>query len=422
LNTGYVEEVARREKVGVAALTKDIDSGRVVILGNSCRASVIPTGIGAMLKVKVNANIGTSQDHAKPELELQKTWVAVRAGADTIMDLSTGGDIDDIRRRIIDSADVPLGTVPVYQAGIEAVKKYGRITDMTENDIFTVIEKQMKDGVDFITVHCGVNRKSSEIVMKNTRIIPIVSRGGAFHLEWISTHGKENPLYEHYDRLLEMAKAFNVTLSLGDGFRPGCLHDATDTVQIQELIVLSELVQRARSAGVQVMVEGPGHVPLGQIKANVLMEKKICDGAPFYVLGPIVTDVAMGYDHIAAAIGGAIAASSGADFLCYVTPSEHIGLPMPEDVREGVMAFRIAAHSADISRGYPGAADWDLDISRARKELNWDKMIELAIDPERAAQMRKANFPADDEVCTMCGDFCAVRRGDRVSQQDKSEK
>jgi phosphomethylpyrimidine synthase len=327
------------------------------------------------------------------------------------MDLSTGKFIDKTRKKIVENSPVMVGTVPIYQAAREAAEKYGFIGKMTVDDLFDVIERHCKDGVDFITVHCGVTQSSLERLRKEGRIMNIVSRGGALIAEWMVYNDAENPLYEHYDRLLEIAKKYDVTLSLGDGMRPGCIADATDRCQIEELITLGELVDRAREADVQAMVEGPGHVPLDQVEANILLQKRLCHGAPFYVLGPIVTDVAPGYDHITGAIGGAIAAKAGADFLCYITPAEHLALPDVEDVKQGVIAARIAGHAADIVKGVPGALEWDIEMAKARENLDWEKQFELAIDPETARRYREERAPQEDEkTCTMCGKLCSIKR------------
>ncbi len=407
--TPEMEGVAREEGVELYTLMETVTAGRAVIPANRGHRGLRPKGIGEGLTVKVNANIGTSSDHADPTEELQKLEVAMEAGADTVMDLSTGGDIDAIRRLILERSPLPVGTVPIYQAAIEVAQRKGGIVLMTPDDIFDVIEGHAKDGVDFVTVHCGVTMSTLERLKAQGRITDIVSRGGAFLTTWMIYNERENPLYEQFDRLLEIAQRYDVTLSLGDGLRPGCLADATDRPQVQELLLLGELTERAWEAEVQVMIEGPGHVPLDQIEANILLEKKLCKGAPFYVLGPLVTDVAPGYDHIVCAIGGALAAYYGADFLCYVTPAEHLKLPTPEDVREGVIATRIAAHAADVARGRRGAGAWDAEISRARKALDWERQIQLSIDPAKARRYREESRPQMDEVCTMCGKFCAIK-------------
>ncbi|RLA84717.1 MAG: phosphomethylpyrimidine synthase, partial [Deltaproteobacteria bacterium] len=358
---------------------------------------------------KVNANLGTSPDHADLQEELLKLRLALEAGADAVMDLSTGGNLDEIRRTILRHCPVPLGTVPIYQAAVETAQRKGAIVHMTLDDIFEVIERQARDGVDFMTVHCGLTFRALERLKKQGRVTGIVSRGGAFLATWMIYNDRENPLYEYFDRLLEIAKKYDVTLSLGDGLRPGSLADATDRVQLEELLTLGELVEEAWKEGVQVMVEGPGHVPLDQIEANVKVQKRVCRGAPFYVLGPLVTDIAPGYDHIACAIGGALAAYHGADFLCYVTPAEHLRLPKPEDVREGVIAARIAAHAADLARGRQDAWQRDLEMSRARSSLDWKRQMELCIDPLKAQKLRAERLPTERDVCTMCGKFCAIK-------------
>ncbi len=407
--TPEMEAVALQEGLEPEALMEKVASGRAVIPANVNHRGLTPRGIGEGLRVKVNANIGTSSDQTDLEEELRKLEAALEAGTDTVMDLSTGGDLDQIRRKILERCPLPLGTVPIYQAAIEAAERKGGIIFMTPDDIFKVIERQAQDGVDFMTVHCGVTLASLERLRRQGRITDIVSRGGAFLATWMIYHGKENPLYEQFDRLLEIASRYDVTLSLGDGLRPGSVADATDRPQLQELIFLGELAEEAWEENVQVMIEGPGHVPLDQVAANIQLQKRICKGAPFYVLGPLVTDIASGYDHIACAIGGAIAAYWGADFLCYVTPAEHLRLPTPEDVREGVIATRIAAHAAEVARRRPSAWQRDLEMSQARKALDWDTQIRLSIDPEKARKYREQSPPSTDEVCTMCGKFCAIK-------------
>jgi phosphomethylpyrimidine synthase len=365
-------------------------------------------GVGHRLRTKVNVNIGTSKDFQNVEDELRKVDVALAYEADTIMDLSTGGDLKKIRHLILDRAPVPLGTVPIYQAAIEAIDRRGSIVALTVDDLFAAIEDQAREGVDFMTVHCGLTMRAIERLKSQGRVADIVSRGGAFHLAWSLHNGKENPLYEHYDRLLELARAYDFTLSLGDGLRPGSILDATDRPQIEELLTLGELVKRAWAAGVQVMVEGPGHIPLDQVEMNVKLQKRVCHGAPFYVLGPLVMDIGAGYDHIVGAIGGAIAAAAGADFLCYVTPAEHLGLPSADDVREGLIASRIAGHAADIVKGLPGALERNLRISQARKRLDWEGQQALALDPRKFEAVRR-NRRSGSAACSMCGDYCAMR-------------
>ena len=405
--SSQMELVARDAGVDAEFVRQGVAGGTIVIPANINHYNLIPCGIGQGLKTKVNANIGTSSDFCSVDVELEKLHVAIEAGADAVMDLSTGGDISAIRQAIINSSPVAIGTVPIYQAAISAVDSHGAIVKMTVDDLFGGIEEHIRDGVDFITVHCGVTQQAIAKLKQQGRVADVVSRGGAFLIGWMLHNERENPLYEYYDRLLEMAREFDVTLSLGDGMRPGCIADATDRAQVEELLVIGELVERAQQAGVQAMVEGPGHLPLDQVEANVRLEKSICKGAPFYVLGPLVTDVAAGYDHITGAIGGAIAAAFGTDFLCYVTPSEHLSLPDPEDVRQGVIASRIAAHAGDIVKGVKGAADWDRQMSAARKRLDWDEQAKLSLDPARSRRVH-GQHTSTGAACSMCGDFCAM--------------
>jgi len=410
VTTPEMKAVAEKEEVDIQWLMEKIARGRIVIPANVNHEGRQACGIGEGLAVKVNANIGTSSDKVDLDEELAKLKVSIEAGADTIMDLSTGGDIDLCRRKILEQSPIPVGTVPIYQAVVETLNQGEGLVHLTVDKIFEVIEKHVTDGVDFITVHCGLTLAALEQLKAQGRVTDIVSRGGAFLTTWMLHHNRENPLYEHFDRLLSVAKQYDVTLSLGDGLRPGCLADATDRAQIHELITLGQLTKRAWEADVQVMIEGPGHVPLNQIKANVLLEKQICHHAPFYVLGPLVTDIAAGYDHVACAIGGAVAGEAGADFLCYVTPTEHLCLPGIEDVREGVIVTKIAAHAADIARGRESAIERDRKMSAARKNLDWATMLELAIDPKKASRLRAENPPVEDDVCTMCGKFCAIKQ------------
>ncbi len=409
ITTPEMQAVARKEQVDSEWLRKKIADGRIVIPANVRHEGLSHCGIGEGLFIKVNANIGTSSDNADIDNELAKLRTAIEAGSDSVMDLSTGNDMDACRRQVMKASPVPVGTVPIYQAVIETVEEQGGLIHLTPEKIFEVIERQVADGVDFITVHCGVTLAALEALKRQGRMTDIVSRGGAFLATWMLHHGLENPLYEHYDRLLAVAKQYDVTLSLGDGLRPGCLADATDRAQIHELMTLGELTKRAWAEDVQVMIEGPGHVPLNQIKANVLLQKQLCHNAPFYVLGPLVTDVAAGHDHVACAIGGAVAGEAGADFLCYVTPTEHLCLPSVEDVREGVIVTKIAAHAADIARGNRLAIERDRKMAAARKDLDWDSQIELAIDPQKAKRIREANPPSEKDVCTMCGKYCAIK-------------
>ncbi len=410
ITTPEMEIVAEKEKVNVLELRDKIAQGRVVIPANIKHKGLVPCGVGEGLFIKVNANIGTSSDKISLQDELTKLEVAVEAGADTVMDLSTGGDIDLCRRRILESSKVPIGTVPIYQAVVEIAEKRGGLIRLTVDDVFEVIEKHAADGVDFITVHCGLTRTALDLLKRQGRVTDIVSRGGSFLATWMLHHDRENPLYEHFDRLLAIVKKYDVTLSLGDGLRPGCLADATDRAQIHELMTLGELTKRAWEKDVQVMIEGPGHVPLNQIKANVILQKQLCHHAPFYVLGPLVTDIAAGHDHVACAIGGAVAGEAGADFLCYVTPTEHLCLPGVEDVREGVVVTKIAAHAADIARGHKLAIDRDRKMAEARKNLDWETQIGLAIDPKKAKRLREENPPLEEDACTMCGKYCAIKQ------------
>ncbi|HLZ18382.1 MAG TPA: phosphomethylpyrimidine synthase ThiC [Smithellaceae bacterium] len=387
--------------------------GTIVICRNVKHTAIRPLAIGRGLRTKINANIGTSKDNNDLNLELEKLAVAIAAGADAVMDLSTGGNLAEIRKAVMEKSTVAIGTVPIYQAAVKILEQQKAISDMTADDMFEVIEENGRDGVDFITVHCGVNRASVAAVEKQGRVLGIVSRGGSMTANWMHCNGRENPLFEEYDRLIEIARRYDMVLSLGDGLRPGAISDATDQGQVAELIILGQLAARAREAGVQVMIEGPGHVPITEIEANIKLQKKICQGAPFYVLGPLPTDIAPGYDHITSAIGGAIAASAGADFLCYVTPAEHLRLPTLADVRDGVMASRIAAHIADIAKGIPGARDRDLKMSQCRKNFDWQGQVDVSIDPEKTVALLEKSKSANDEGCTMCGEFCAIKLGKR---------
>lgn len=404
------ENCAKNEGVTPEQLMESVASGVVAIPKNIHHDFEKVVGIGKGLTTKVNANIGSSKDHPGMRQELEKLCVAIRAGAHAVMDLSMGGDLDEVRRGILKNCPVPLGTVPIYQTIVETVEQgNSEIGDASVDHIFKTIEKQAMDGVDFMTVHCGINRNSLERLERHKRIIGVVSRGGSFTIEWMRKNNKENPLFEHFDDLLAILREHEVSLSLGDGMRPGCIADATDRGQIQELIHLGELTQRAWDAGVQVFIEGPGHMPMDQIAANILLQKRLCHGAPFYVLGPLVTDVAPGYDHITCAIGGAIAASAGADFLCYVTPAEHLKLPSSDDVHEGVVAARIAAHAADIAKGVPGAMEWDNKMAERRNALDWKGQIDLALDSDRAKRFREDGGAYKGSTCSMCGEYCAIK-------------
>ncbi len=405
--TDEMKMVAADEDFSPEEIRDLVASGQVVIPKN-INHDFPSKGIGKGLTTKINANIGTSGDHMDIDEELHKLEVSIEAGADSVMDLSTGGDLKKIRKMMIDNSPVMLGAVPIYAVASELGSQNRSITDMTPDFLFESIEQQCEEGIDYITVHCGVTRQTYSLADQTNRIGGIVSRGGSLLALWMYQHHKENPLFEEYDRLLDIAFKYDVTLSLGDGLRPGAVADASDKAQMKELIVIGELTKRAREAGVQVIVEGPGHVPLNQIAANVLMQKRICDDAPFYVLGPLTTDCAPGYDHITAAIGGAIAAAAGADFLCYVTPAEHLCLPDVKDVRVGVVAAKIAAHSGDIAKGVKGAMERDIEMSRYRKALNWEGMLKLALDPDLPRKRRAQSENNEKSVCTMCGELCAV--------------
>ncbi|HID97755.1 MAG TPA: phosphomethylpyrimidine synthase ThiC [Thermodesulfobacteriaceae bacterium] len=405
------------EQIQVECITAAVKEGKTVVPHNRHVELALPMAIGTGLSTKVNANIGTSKDHPDVEPELEKLRVALEAGAHTIMDLSTGGPIREIRQAIREACPVPLGTVPIYQAAVETVVRYRRsICEMDIDHLLRVIEEQALHGVDFMTLHCGLTLEAAKRLKSRKRMMGVVSRGGSFILEWMMYNQKENPLFERFDDLLAIAREHEVTLSLGDGLRPGCLYDATDGAQVHELIVLGELTLRAWDAGVQVMIEGPGHMSMDQIPANMILEKRLCHGAPFYVLGPLVTDIAPGYDHITSAIGGAIAAAAGADFLCYVTPAEHLRLPSLDDVKEGVIASCIAAHAADIVKGVPGALKKDLKMGEARHRLDWEAQTELSIDPEKARLYREEGGKYHGPTCTMCGEYCAIKTYNRAME------
>ena len=403
--TEQMKQVARDEGRSPEDIRSGLAQGVIAIPFNPLHQGCKVMGVGKGLKVKVNANIGTSAAFPDVADELVKLRAAVDAKTDALMDLSTGGDISAIRGEIIKKCPVPLGTVPIYQARVE--------NKMTIDGMFEVVEEQAKDGVDFMTIHCGITRESIDCLKKQPRLMDVVSRGGAVLVKWILENKTENPFYQYYDRLLEIALKYDVTLSLGDGMRPGSIIDAGDAAQFKELAILGELTKRAWEAGVQIIIEGPGHVPYNQIEAQIKMQKEVCHGAPFYVLGPLPTDVAPGYDHITAAIGGTLAATAGADFLCYVTPTEHLGLPTAADVKEGVIASRIAGHCADIAKGVRGAVEWDREMSKARKDLNWGKQLQLAIDPVKAKEIhekrRRLVSHDSQETCSMCGEFCAYK-------------
>ncbi len=409
--TKEMAAVAEKERIGTDKLMGLMAEGRAIIPCNRLHSALSPNGLGSMLKTKINVNLGTSRDMTDLEMEFKKVQSAVEMGAEAIMDLSSFGDTRKFRRHLTGNCTAMIGTVPIYDAVVYYNKPLAQIT--TEEWI-DIARMHAEDGVDFMTIHCGINRDTAHKFKKNKRLTNIVSRGGSIIFAWMEMTGKENPFYERFDELLEICRDYDVTLSLGDACRPGCLADATDASQVEELITLGELTKRAWERDVQVMIEGPGHMPLNQIAANMEIEKTLCHGAPFYVLGPIVTDVAPGYAHITSAIGGALAAASGAAFLCYVTPAEHLRLPDVNDVKEGIVAARIAAHAADIAKGVPGAREWDDRMSFARKKLDWEKMFELAIDPEKARRYRAESKPEKEDTCSMCGNFCAVRNMNRI--------
>jgi phosphomethylpyrimidine synthase len=416
--TPQMAQVLENESISKQALLDGVASGRMVIPANTHHTNLIAGAIGEGLRTKINVNLGVSQDCCNLDMEIRKVQDAIALKADAIMDLSTFGDTRQFRRKVLEIASVMIGTVPVYDAVASSDKP---LEEFSVDDFFQAVEIHARDGVDFMTIHAGLNRVAVDRIMKNPRLTHVVSRGGSLLLDWMISNERENPFYEHFDRLCDICRTYDVTLSLGDGLRPGSLNDSTDAPQIQELIILGELTKAAWQRDVQVMIEGPGHVPLNEVVSNMQIQKKLCHGAPFYVLGPVVTDVAPGYDHITSAIGGALAASYGADFLCYVTPAEHLRLPDNNDVKEGIIAARIAAHAADIAKGLPGAADWDHQMSEARRDLNWDRMLDLAIDPEKARRYRESSLPYDTSVCTMCGDMCAVKRSQKILGDRKAK-
>ncbi|MFW5851023.1 MAG: phosphomethylpyrimidine synthase ThiC [Bacteroidota bacterium] len=403
-----MREVAKNEKVDVNWLRNEIALGRIVIPKNKNHNFPV-RGIGKGLSTKINANIGTSREHCFPYEESNKMAVAIKYGADALMDLSTGGNLHKILQQIISESPVMIGTVPIYGVATRLLSEGKKIAQLDPEELFNEIEIQAQMGVDFMTLHCGVTKSSLSFLDNDERVCGIVSRGGAMLKRWIVDNNRENPLYEQYDRVLEICKKYDVTISLGDGLRPGCGADATDRGQIAELLILGELVDRARKKGVQVMVEGPGHMPLDQVEANMKLMKNICHEAPFYVLGPLVTDFAPGYDHIVGAIGATVAAIYGADFLCYITPAEHLCLPNSNDVKEGVIASRIAAHSADIVKNVNGSRQRDYIVSKARRDLDWETIFENALDPELARKRKKESESGNDDFCSMCGNLCAVK-------------
>lgn len=407
--TPLMRKIAHQEGIPPKLILRRIREGKVVIPLNKKHNIKKPCAVGYGLRTKVNANIGTSTDKSQINDELKKIEVAVKYGADTIMDLSVGGNLKKIRKDVLSYSPVPVGTVPVYEIAVNAQKRKGNFLKFNIDDILDTLELQAKEGVDFFTIHAGVTKRSLNTLKKHKRLLGIVSRGGAILATWMSRHKKENPFYAYFDRILDIAYAYDVTISLGDGLRPGSILDSTDKAQISELEILGELATRAKRKNVQVIIEGPGHIPLDEIQKNIALEKKICHQAPFYVLGPLVTDIAAGYDHISASIGAAHAASQGADFLCYVTASEHLRHPSIEDVREGVIASKIAAHAADIVKGVKSAIEWDRKMSEARKKRDWKKQITLSIDPDKARYYRDSSKPKLLDVCTMCGKYCSIK-------------
>ena len=404
--TEEMKQVAKDEDVEPEFVRRGIASGRIVIPVSPYRRTK-PCGIGKGLCTKVNASIGTSSDIVDMEMEIKKAKVAEKTGADTLMELSTGGDFYEIRRRVIDSTELSVGSVPLYQAFIEAIRRYGSAVDMKEDELFRITAEQAKLGTNFMAIHTGINRLTVERLKKQGRFGGLCSRGGAFMTAWMLHNEKENPLFSEFDYLLEIMKEHEVTLSMGNGMRAGAIHDSTDRAQIQELIINSELSDRSHEAGVQTMVEGPGHIPIDEIETNVKLMKRLSGEKPFYMLGPLVTDIAPGYDHIVAAIGASLSSAYGADFICYVTPAEHLALPNVEDVRQGVITARIAAHIGDMIKNDDRQSD--LEMGRARRDLKWEKMFELAIDPEQARAVRDSRSPEDEEACTMCGNYCALK-------------
>lgn len=409
--TEQMKAVAEKEHISGKELCRLMAEGRIIIPCNKEHKSIVPNGLGSMLKTKINVNLGTSRDMTEPEMEYEKVQKAVEMGAEAIMDLSSSGDTRRFRRCLTHNCPAMIGTVPIYDA---VVYYHKPLKQITSEEWIDIVRMHARDGVDFMTIHCGINKETAHKFKKNKRLTNIVSRGGSIIFAWMEMTGEENPFYEHFDEILEICREYDVTLSLGDACRPGCLADATDASQIEELITLGELTKRAWEKDVQIMIEGPGHMPLHQIAANMEIQKTLCHGAPFYVLGPIVTDVAPGYDHITAAIGGAAAAAAGASFLCYVTPAEHLRLPDVEDVKEGIIAARIAAHAADIAKGVPLAMDWDNQMSLARKKLDWEQMFSLAMDPQKARSYRESSRPEKEDTCSMCGNFCAVKNMNRI--------
>lgn len=409
--TKEMEIVAKKEQMDVSTLMELMAKGQVIIPANKNHTSLDPNGIGSKLRTKINVNLGVSRDCKDLDMEMEKVKSAVAMGAEAIMDLSSYGDTQTFRRKLTSECPATIGTVPIYDA---VVYYHKALKEITTEEWLSIVEMHAKDGVDFMTIHCGLNRATAQRFKQAKRLTNIVSRGGSIIFAWMEMTGKENPFYEHYDWVLDICQKYDVTMSLGDACRPGCQEDASDISQIEELVTLGELTKRAWEKNVQVMIEGPGHMPLDQIEANMKIQQTICKGAPFYVLGPLVTDIAPGYDHITSAIGGAIAATYGASFLCYVTPAEHLRLPDLNDVKEGIIAAKIAAHAADIAKGVPGAKEWDRAMSSARQKLDWEEMFNLALDPEKARAYRASAKPEKEDTCSMCGNFCAVKNVNRI--------
>jgi len=411
--TKEMEIVSKKENMDMETLMERMAKGQIVIPANKNHKSLNPEGIGRGMKTKINVNLGISRDCSNVDIELEKVKIAIDMKAEAIMDLSSFGKTVEFRQKLVNMSTSMVGTVPVY----DAVGFYDKeLKDITEKEFLDVVRKHGEDGVDFVTIHAGLNRDTVKVFKKNTRVTNIVSRGGSLLYAWMELNNKENPFYEYYDELLDICAEYDMTISLGDALRPGSIADGTDAPQIAELMVLGELTRRAWEKNVQIIIEGPGHMKLNEIEANVLLEKKLCHGAPFYVLGPLVTDIAPGYDHITSAIGGAIAASHGVDFLCYVTPAEHLRLPTLEDMKEGIIASKIAAHAGDLAKGIPDADEWDLKMSKARQRLDWDEMFNLSIDDEKARRYRKESSPEHEDSCTMCGKMCSMRNMNRIME------
>ncbi|SFI23553.1 hydroxymethylpyrimidine synthase [Tindallia magadiensis] len=411
--TKEMEVVAKKEGMYVEELKKRVAEGTVAIPANKNHHSLDPEGIGLGMRTKINVNLGISKDCCDIEAEMVKVKKALEMKTEAIMDLSSFGKTEEFRQRLVEISPALIGTVPIY----DAVGFYDKeLQDITADEFLRVVEKHGEDGADFVTIHAGINKEAADVFKRNKRLTNIVSRGGSLLYGWMELTGNENPFYEHFDRLLDICEKYDITLSLGDACRPGSIHDATDASQVKELMVLGELTLRAWERNVQVIIEGPGHMAMNEIEANVLLEKKLCHGAPFYVLGPIVTDIAPGYDHITSAIGGAIAAGSGADFLCYVTPAEHLRLPSLDDMKEGIIAAKIAAHAGDIAKQIPGSSEIDYKMSKARQQLDWKKMFELAIEPEKPTEYRESSMPAHEDSCTMCGKMCSMRNMNKIME------